>query len=103
MFTRKDYLRNNCTYEQYYSQFVTDEILKLVAAKIEIKRLVWAYSVGKEMNVIPVKSWDSIACMFTRLPEWEAMGYDSSKAFDISILKMAAVQLIKEHLNKMEV
>lgn len=56
MFTRDDYLRNKCTHEQYYAQFINDEVKQLVIAGIGKKRLL--NSKDKHFNNIPLAKWD---------------------------------------------
>ena len=60
MFTRKDYaLDGKCIYQQYYAQFVTEEIKMIVVLNFGLDTLEEVYQEDKTFNIIPLHSWDS--------------------------------------------
>lgn len=59
MFTRKDYaLDGKCTHQQYYAQFVTEEIKMMVVLNFGLDTLKEAYQEDKAFNTIPLQKWD---------------------------------------------
>ena len=60
MFTRKQYMANQCTHREYYGQFVTDEIKKAVLKTFSKEELVEAYKSDKNFNNLPLRQWDNI-------------------------------------------
>lgn len=79
MYTRTQYLNNECSHEAYYSQYVTDSILKVV-----IKNL------GKKI----LASKDPINFNDISLGLWDCLSYivsdNNSLAEKVCILKQAA-------------
>ena len=59
MFTREDYMGKVCTHQQYYSQFVTPGIIKLVKTHIGDKELLT--SRNPHFNDIPLARWDRLS------------------------------------------
>ena len=56
--TRKEYLDNNCSHNQYYKQFVTPEIINYVGSTIGRERI--AKSLCQNFNDVPLELWDSL-------------------------------------------
>lgn len=57
-YTRKDYINRDCTHREFYSQFVTDQVLNTVKERIGLLRLV--KSKDEHLNDIPLKEWDDL-------------------------------------------
>ena len=55
-FTRKQYMDGECTHDQYYDQFVTQELKNTVLRSIPEKQIVM--SKDESFNDIPLRSWD---------------------------------------------
>ena len=55
MFTHKDYvIAGKCTHQQYYAQFVTEEIRIMVVLNLGLDTLKQAYQEDKAFNTIPL-------------------------------------------------
>ena len=64
MYTRKQYLDHDCTFAEYYDQFVTDSVISRVATIIGKQRI--NESTDEHLNDIPLSSWDAILVPFPR-------------------------------------
>jgi hypothetical protein len=93
MFTRKDYMDGRVTHEQYYGQYVTPGLVKLVVDRFGLDRLC-ACPAGDHFNSIPLSSWD----MLTRWigVKWAPDDGDSL-AGRVCILKAAARAAVAGH------
>jgi len=58
MFTRRDYLYTRCSFEEYYSQFITSEVIEYVDAKIGHTNII--NSKDENFNDIDIRNWDKI-------------------------------------------
>ena len=58
MITRKEYIDGTVTHEEYYSQFVNDNIKDLVINRIGLYRI--KSSTDPHFNDIPLHEWDSL-------------------------------------------
>jgi hypothetical protein len=58
MFTRKQYMTNECTHREYYGQFVTDEIKEAVLRVFSREKLVHAFQNDESFNTLPLYKWD---------------------------------------------
>lgn len=58
-FTRKQYLANECTFREFYGQFVDEETKKELLAVIPLDLIL--ASTDEHLNDIPLKKWDSIS------------------------------------------
>ena len=58
MITRKEYAGGRYTYEEYYSQFVNDEIKRFITRSIGLHRI--KSSTDPHFNDIPLHEWDSL-------------------------------------------
>lgn len=55
---RKQYVNNECTHGEYYRQFVTDSVLRLVQKGIGEEKV--KASTDEHFNDIPLQKWDSM-------------------------------------------
>ena len=93
MITRKEYLANEATHNEYYAQFVTQGIRDTVQRFIGLDRI--KNSNDPHMNDIPLKEWDSLTRIFgsqTNAKLKECEDY-LTLATSVCILKEAARQL----------
>ena len=97
MFTRQDYLNNNCTHQEYYNQFVNDDIKKIVLNHFGYNKIKKSYSEDKNLNNIPLQSWDNLAYFLNFREEFKKYGDFESLASKVCILKNAARQIITEN------
>ena len=92
LYTRQDYLNGVCSHNQYYSQFVTGDILKLVENKFGYIELKNAFYKDVHLNSIPLSTWDQLGLhvkpKMNKYGDWLTM---SSK---VCILKVAAKIII---------
>jgi len=58
-YTRKEYLEGKASFEEYYRQFVNEEIKTAVINRIGIERILM--SKDEHLNDIPLREWDDIA------------------------------------------
>jgi len=97
MHTRKDYLNENCTHEQYYDQFVTNDVKNLVLNHFGCEKLKKSYLKDKNLNNIPLQLWDNLAFSLNFDNKFKEFGDFPSLAGKICILKNAARQIILEN------
>ena len=104
MFTRKDYLDNKCTHQEYYDQFVNDKVKQLVLRHIGKDALL--NSTDEVFNDIPLKKWDDLVNVtpgVINMKSWkeaeptnQANSYFWSLSSNVCILKAAARQIKAE-------
>lgn len=99
-FTRSQYMNKACTHQEFYIQFVTSSIRKLVETKFgdRIRR-----STNEWFNDIPLKEWDFLADITFRTMNREAWraavcphldrGLLWSMSDNVCILKAAAQEI----------
>lgn len=61
IFTRADYMSGKCTHDEYYDQFVTEEIKGVVLEQFGSKIV---NSSDPHFNDIDLKKWDNLANWF---------------------------------------
>lgn len=101
--TRQQYLNNTKLHNEYYAQFVTEEIKQLVLRRFGIEKLCAAYEEDTDLNSIPLVNWDGLGIhlmhgsryLDRQLIKETGQGYSNAGA--VCILKEAARQLIQEH------
>ena len=100
MFTRKQYLNKECTFEQYYGQLATESVKKTVLNFFSPEELKAAYAKDKHFNSIPLANWDHIgkrANLRGNLSaEFKKLGDYSTVAGLVCVVKNAARQIINE-------
>jgi hypothetical protein len=109
MKTRKDYMDNKISHDEYYSQFVNDGVKQAVLNHIGKDRLL--KSKDEHLNDIPIKLWDELTGFSFRGGEMVAKphtiepikasklkeaGDGISPAGLVCIYKQAGYHLIKE-------
>lgn len=95
--TRQDYMNGKATHAEYYSQFVTPEIIEIVRREIGEKKLLASKDVY--LNNISLHRWDEIASNFIAPLIREGLkkaGDGYSLAGGVCVAKNAARQIISE-------
>lgn len=95
MFTRKQYLNDECTHRQYYAQFVTVETVKLVTRRFGLAELKKAFSKDEAFNTIALPTWDALGYALPRQAinaQMKELGDYLTPAGTVCILKEAARQ-----------
>lgn len=92
-FTRKDYMSDKCTHEEYYGQLVTQGMKEHVARAIPQGL---ARSTDPHFNDIPLATWDRLGTVYNLTTEFEELGDFRSKAGIVCVLKEAARQVKEE-------
>lgn len=104
--TRKEYLEigGKDAHEQYYAQFVTQEIKDRVISYFGLERLVRSFQADKHFNtdLTPLRHWDSLRLPFGTDGKLHKQGDYLTQAGSVCILKEAARQAVKEHLAEQE-
>lgn len=101
MYTRNQYLTNQCTYNQYYDQFVTEQLKNAVIRNFTAANLAKAYDKDEHLNSIPFQSWAKLAyycessCMRNM---YASCGEYVTKAVAVCTLKQAAKHVVYEFL-----
>lgn len=91
VYTRKDYMSNKCTHEEYYGQLVTQGMKDHIARAIPQGL---ARSTDPHFNDIPLATWDRIGSVYRGLgPEFKKLGGFMSSAGLVCVLKEAARQV----------
>ena len=93
IYTRKDYMTNKCTHEEYYGQLVT-QVMKDHIARAIPQSL--ARSTDPHFNDIPLSTWDRLGMMYGLRSEFKELGDFRSKAGIVCVLKEAARQVKEE-------
>ena len=90
MFTRKDYMSDKCTHEEYYGQLVTqgmkDHIVRAIPQAL-------AKSTDPHFNDISLSTWDRLGMVYSLRSEFKELGDIRSKAGIVCVLKEAARQV----------
>lgn len=98
-FTRKDYLNEKCTHNEYYGQFVTQEVVKMVENIFGADKLKEAFQSDPHLNNIPLIKWDDLAKYLPNSVCLHICAANESNGLSLSdrvcTLKAAAKQLIK--------
>ena len=89
-FTRKDYMSNKCTHEEYYGQLVTQHMKEHVARAIPQGI---ARSTDPAFNDIPLATWDRLGTVYNLTTKLEELGDIRSSAGIVCVLKEAARQI----------
>ena len=93
IYTRKDYMSNKCTHEEYYGQLVTqgmkDHIVRAIPQAL-------AKSTDPVFNDIPLATWDRLGMVYSLRAEFEELCDFRSKAGIVCVLKEAAQQVKEE-------
>jgi len=87
--TRKDYMKGKATHDEYYAQFVTPYIKKVVVASVGVKAI--KSSIDPHFNDIGLIVWDRLA-PFIR----QSIGYTSALSDCVCVAKQAAKQFKQE-------
>lgn len=95
--TRQDYISGKATHEQYYAQFVTPAVVRVVVAHIGQDKL--RLSTDPDMNDIPLQRWDRLhetlrAMCDAKVRETDGGGY--ALMHTVCIAKAAARQWLAE-------
>jgi len=99
MFTRYQYLNRECTHQEYYAQFVDNEMKRGLTAYISMERIL--SSKKENFSDIPLKKWDSASYIVTTIENHKRMkeaGDYLTPAGIVCILKEAARQIRDENL-----
>lgn len=94
MITRTQYLNGGATHDEYYGQFVTDDVLELVRSRIGEKHI--RASTDPHFNDIPLARWDALrtaVIMLCGAAIREAQGYGASLSDCVCIAKAAALKI----------
>ncbi len=96
MFTRNQYVKGQCSHDEYYSQFITQELVNFLPKVISLETL--SASRDKEfMNDIPLSKWDSVAKSFLSVKslanKFKAYGDTPSLGGMVCLAKVIAKQI----------
>jgi hypothetical protein len=101
MYTRQQYLANECTHDEYYRQFVDDFILHIVEQVFTLPVLRTAYAEDPVFNTIPLKRWDTLTSTIFYYSKCQDKLKQSGDTFSLGtgvcILKAAAKILVEQH------
>ena len=90
IFTRKDYMSNKCTHEEYYGQLVTQNIRDHVARAIPDAIV---KSKDPTFNDIPLHTWDRISEYSVPNSEFKKLGDFRTSMGLVCVFKEAARQI----------
>ena len=86
-YTRKQYMENVCTHDQYYSQFVSKTMTRHVIATIGKQRIL--NSKDENFNDIPLIEWDNLS-FYVNGEKMRWAGESPSLCAKVCIAKQAA-------------
>ncbi len=96
-FTRQQYMNKECTHQEYYAQFVNNQVLKIVS-RFKKKELIE----GKDQhfNNIPLQYWDKmlVPVPFEVFNKMKELGDYPTPSGVVCILKEAARQIVEKAL-----
>lgn len=98
MFTHQQFIDNECTNSEYYSQFINTNIKKLIIGWIGTKRII--ESIDPNFNDIPLLKWDLLyeVIYFTiDVEKIRRYGDYFSLGFSTCVAKEAAKQIKYQH------
>lgn len=95
MNTRQDFIQKRCTYREYYSQFVNEEIRARVARRFSIEGLKQAFVVDPNFTSIPMREWDMLAIRIEPAIKFVSVGEERTQAVMVCIVKEAALQVVE--------
>lgn len=90
MFTRKDYMSDKCTHEEYYGQLVTQRMKEHIVRAIPQGL---ARSTDPHFNDIPLSTWDRLSAVYDLGEQFKALGDYRTRAGIVCALKEAARQV----------
>lgn len=90
-YTREQLINKECTYSEYYRQFVTEGHLNKVASYIGRDRIV--ASTCPNFSDIPLKEWDQISAPLGTNEEMQKVGDYLTLSGMVCISKQAARQI----------
>lgn len=101
-FNRKAYMAGECTHQQYYAQFATPAVIRLVGNHIGVSRIVM--SADEHFNDIPLREWDALEPSIRSLVGREIAEANKSTSGGVACISLsdcvcaakAAAQLIRE-------
>lgn len=92
---RSDYMDGKASHQEYYGQFVDSEVLEAVKDRFGIAKLAKALAGDKNLNNIPLASWDALEAHTHHCQQALRLAGDGwSMAGSVCILKNAARQLV---------
>lgn len=94
--TRKQYLDNEVTHLQYYSQFVTDATINTVLQYLSKEQLTEAYHKNPILNSIKLSVWDRMP-LYAATYKMKEAGDWLTPAGRVCILKCAAIMIIESN------
>ena len=89
--TRRDYLENKCSHDEYYAQFVNEEVKSTLLQNIPKDEIL--QSKDEHFNDIPLKRWDALPLSKGTADELRAKGDYPTLAGKVCIYKAAARQI----------
>ena len=92
-FTKKAYMAGECTHEQYYAQFITDDGIHMVQRSTAFKRMIKKGS--KDTSSVEVQIWDLIGTDGEAVTLLKSMGDCWSMSAAVCINKAIALQLLE--------
>ena len=99
MKTRKEYMAGKITHDEYYSQFVGDEVIHLVKRGIGEENI--KNSIDPHFNDIPLRRWDRLSSAL-RLQAGKAVGMANGTGgvslSDMVCVAKAAARMIKKEI-----
>lgn len=98
MKTRKQYLAGECSFDEYYGQFVSDRDRSILLSVIGEATLKKAYDEDHNFNTISLSTWDRMTpskVPFTVAEKIRESGDYPTLCGLVCILKAAAKQIVK--------
>jgi hypothetical protein len=90
-------MNKECTFSEYYQQFITEQTKRLVTSGIGIRKIKNALDKGDEhLNSIPLRHWDNLTFLFHCNEQLKEHGDFESLAGKVCILKETARMLADE-------
>lgn len=92
LFTKNQFLKDECTHTEYYSQFITPDGIKLVEASPAFKKL--KASGSTNLSDMPLAQWDCIGTAWDASNLLTTLGDHWSLGISVVINKIIAAHIL---------
>lgn len=98
MYTRQQYMANEVTHQEYYGQFCSDSVIRLVTDRIGKDQIL--RSTNPHFNDIPLKQWDNLEPVIRMMVGSSIRKLNGQVSLsDCVCVAKAAARIIKENQN----
>lgn len=98
MYTRQQYMANEVTHQEYYGQFCSNSVIRLVTDRIGMDQIL--RSTNPHFNDIPLNQWDNLEPVIRMMVGSTLQKLNGQVSLsDCVCVAKAAARIIKENQN----